>query len=868
MMKTGLSKLTKHFLKQGETGQSMVILAFAFIVLLAFAGIATDISILFVRFNTLSRAVDSAAIAAAGQMRQDRNLATVSLAARQFIEFHGLDPRDVIVETCLTSPAPDDDGDGVPDDPELCTQEQRKLVRVIAQVNSPTVFLRLLGFANILLEASAISETAVLDVVLIMDVSESMLNDTSYQDWADIGQGKVYVPPHYANILTDRGDPVGGAEQVNLWRTEFLSVPQERVNLRLVYSDGSDNRSATKASYDPGGTEPTYPVLVKTPFAGTHDPPRPECRVRFYPYSLASGPSSELLTTYYGSDWNDPLGDGRWGGFVPAYDFYGCCNDPGDGTVAQDGTITPGASQESDQNFSDLVCQPFKQARDATRQFLERMDFVRGDRVAYVTFDRTAFIIDPDGTGPATHMLETFPDAVNVLNRDVGVRAEPNFYDWAETGGGWISFAAGIDAVSNPATISVPIDYYDVNFIPAAEYNDYPAQGSCPFQNAALPWWASIHSGDLFAGDDITPALERIQTPNPTNPVWSSFTLDVRHSYELWASCRGTNVGAALREANNAILDPRTIRREGTVWTMVLIGDGAAGASDPVRRNVGGNIKKLREADPYNKNIATGDPEPLPSEYGVYGVCPFGTPSNLSGPGPGELVLTGDDISREGQVAFPFCSDEDPESRHFCDMTPGTEDEDYNFGLTPDQNAELGNITDIVLANSEFPQCEFDYDVDDYSRDWADFVALQDPGAVIEAQLPTIFTIGFGLDFPVGDGSCGANVPDCLGEELLRYISDVGDNNRIDIDFQQDMVDDEDPTLDGTLSAGETFGFRGVCEESTPNPISDVYPDPLVMVNRLPPRENCGNYFNAPDQAELELVFDEIASRMFTRLAG
>jgi hypothetical protein len=33
------------------------------------------------------------------------------------------------------------------------------------------------------------------------------------------------------------------------------------------------------------------------------------------------------------------------------------------------------------------------------------------------------------------------------------------------------------------------------------------------------------------------------------------------------------------------------------------------------------------------------------------------------------------------------------------------------------------------------------------------------------------------------------------------------------------------------------------------------------------PGVSCGNYFNAPGQTELAEVFNEIASRMFTRLS-
>src|SRR5690606_11407262 len=99
---------------------------------------------------------------------------------------------------------------------------------------------------------------------------------------------------------------------------------------------------------------------------------------------------------------------------------------------------------------------------DATRQFLERVDFARGDRVAFVTFDKSAFLIDPDGSAGATttpcpddetlsggrttltHMIESKCRAVNTLNTYLCVRAEPNSYVWKEDGG-WDGFADGLD---------------------------------------------------------------------------------------------------------------------------------------------------------------------------------------------------------------------------------------------------------------------------------------------------------------------------------------------------------------------------------------------------------------------------------------
>jgi hypothetical protein len=63
----------------------------------------------------------------------------------------------------------------------------------------------------------------------------------------------------------------------------------------------------------------------------------------------------------------------------------------------------------------------------------------------------------------------------------------------------------------------------------------------------------------------------------------------------------------------------------------------------------------------------------------------------------------------------------------------------------------------------------------------------------------------------------------------------------------------------------DDFGPRGECEEDNDNPAGAGTMNELV--DPIPAGEDCGNYFNAPTSTELNRVFDEIASRMFTRLA-
>ena len=89
-------------LRNSQRGQSIILLALGFVALAAFVGLVTDISIMFVRYATLRRAVDAAAVAAAGQIREGSNYGTMAVAARQYVSMHGLEPRAVWVETCET----------------------------------------------------------------------------------------------------------------------------------------------------------------------------------------------------------------------------------------------------------------------------------------------------------------------------------------------------------------------------------------------------------------------------------------------------------------------------------------------------------------------------------------------------------------------------------------------------------------------------------------------------------------------------------------------------------------------------------------------------------------------------------------------
>jgi len=359
-------------IRHSQRGQSILLLAFAFIALIAFVGLVTDVALLFVRYASLRRAVDAAAIAAAGQIREGTDFGAVAIAASQYIELHNLDPNSIIVETCETDIHAWRTGtgkwDGTPhpesllpapvnkymEETELCDWDNpHKLVRVSAQIESPTTFLGLLGIDEIRLEATSVSETAVRDIALVIDVSESMSIDTTVTDYAKAG---LY--------------PGGGAK----------AIPAN--------CDGSlrlDDPKWGQCCNDPG-----------TGYVGDGER------------------QSNGIIVPNGFIWHDTNGNGMY-----------------DGTTAEQGVLSPKgahATSPADPHHDTLVCNPFKDVKDAARLFIKRLDFVRGDRVVLVTFDRIVRVLTPPGANQRP-LMRSEAAAILTLNSQVGVQENPIQYN-------------------------------------------------------------------------------------------------------------------------------------------------------------------------------------------------------------------------------------------------------------------------------------------------------------------------------------------------------------------------------------------------------------------------------------------------------
>ena len=190
-------------------GQVLVIFAVSLLALLFFVGLAVDAGVAYVSYGQLKRAVDSASVAAANNFKRGASYEEMVAATLEVIKLHGVntDPSKLNLKVFIC----DKDNNNVTD-PELATENPaffaicpdtsketaRKLVWVEAHQLTPFYFLSLLGFNGISLTTNATAEAAAVDLVLVIDTSESMVSECKTPAGAD-----------YINCITFKTDTYG-----------------------------------------------------------------------------------------------------------------------------------------------------------------------------------------------------------------------------------------------------------------------------------------------------------------------------------------------------------------------------------------------------------------------------------------------------------------------------------------------------------------------------------------------------------------------------------------------------------------------------------------------------------------------------------
>jgi len=179
---------------RGEAGQSLIIIAAAFLALLIIIGLAIDLGLMYVERIQLGRACDAAALAAAQELPFE------DFAARRAIQYlrdNGYDPSNTELIVLGPSAGPGDpgylgwsappnskgtitiDAERFEDDAAIDPDNSADKILVYGRVNVPMNFMLLIGFRTVPVEAQAVAENVSnVDVSIVYDRSGSMEFDT------------------------------------------------------------------------------------------------------------------------------------------------------------------------------------------------------------------------------------------------------------------------------------------------------------------------------------------------------------------------------------------------------------------------------------------------------------------------------------------------------------------------------------------------------------------------------------------------------------------------------------------------------------------------------------------------------------------
>jgi hypothetical protein len=183
----GRARLAANLLKGEARGQAFVLLAVSFLALLAFIGLVTDAGSIYVSYTQLQRAIDAAAVAAANNIKypqasEAERKQKITEAAREMLAVHNVTGVDeMTVYLCTDSGLPTQFAAMCPQP----GQPPRKLAFVQATQETPVYFLHIFGLQSFNLTASAVGEAAAVDLVVVLDTSESMGVNTAGYDPRD-----------------------------------------------------------------------------------------------------------------------------------------------------------------------------------------------------------------------------------------------------------------------------------------------------------------------------------------------------------------------------------------------------------------------------------------------------------------------------------------------------------------------------------------------------------------------------------------------------------------------------------------------------------------------------------------------------------
>jgi len=226
--RAGQSTVPRRRSPRTRKGAIILLSVFLLVPLLGFLALSIDTGMVMLTRTQLQTGVDAGALAGAGVLANG-DLAEVTAAVQQYvlrntINGKAIAPEDIQVELgtwdleTRTFTAADED---------------LTAVRVVAQAEErPVFFSRIFGFGGFDAKAEAVATFRPRDIVLVLDCSGSMNDDSEFRQIAKLGRDAIVA--NQRQIYTELGSPVFGAMQ---WEPVYISSSSTRSVLRRLGLD-------------------------------------------------------------------------------------------------------------------------------------------------------------------------------------------------------------------------------------------------------------------------------------------------------------------------------------------------------------------------------------------------------------------------------------------------------------------------------------------------------------------------------------------------------------------------------------------------------------------------------------------------------
>ena len=440
------------------------------IVFMAMLALSVDVGYMYTMQTQLQRAVDSAALAGAGELvngtQQAQNTATEYLVRNpvgQNLTFFDESALASQVSTFMS-----EHGDGLEFkignwNPTTRTMEETSTLPASLEVtmtyqNLPFFFARVLGHENFTITASSTAQFQPRDIVVVLDYSASMNDDSTYAVLDKIPQATIDAS--LLNCWNDLGPPTyGSLPAMPNWVTVpgvaqnvASQIPHIDVQYRYssVYVASTQSLTQVKIEFSNGAQQTWTPGTTTGTFTGTGSNAGKQVRkvwAKSWSNHVPFGSNGEYFnftSTGINTTLKNALGlntvtypygsNGSWDAYIDYVETSGNDNDTAGyrykfgGMNLVEWWLRNYPENSKTPNHWKCRAEPLYALKDATGAF---MDFIAevdtGDRVALVIYN------GPDTNG---HLEKAFTDDLDSISDIVSHRQAGHYHQYTNIGGG------------------------------------------------------------------------------------------------------------------------------------------------------------------------------------------------------------------------------------------------------------------------------------------------------------------------------------------------------------------------------------------------------------------------------------------------